>query len=172
MTDSISEKVLRDTPGPKPRKRAAKKSEPKEAPEKSAAEKLAERDIEEGGKNAAPTAASKPKKSKYPERVVAMARAANEMRTEGKGFHIGPAQADRVLKMLVKEADGPLTEAEVLLLCGVKTRKALKDVATGKAETKPLRPIAAKVKAAHSDAYASNLRWLAALALAWIETQG
>ena len=118
---------------------------------------------------AAPKKAPK-RKSPYSDRVRAMSKMANETRSNGGSFRIGPKQASIALATLERETDGPLTEAEVLLLCGVKSTRALRDVATGKAETKPLRPLAAKVKQAHADPYASSPRWLAALALAAVET--
>jgi hypothetical protein len=100
----------------------------------------------------------------YTDEVRAASAAANAVRNNGR--KIGPVQVQRVLKT---RGDQGKTVDDLLKACGVKSQKALRDVAAGKGSTEPLRPLAKRVKDQHADAYAANPRWLASICVGVLE---
>lgn len=121
-----------------------------------------------------------PRESNYPEWVAsAVTRgrhlSAQKMGTNGDGpvgdgttAYAGPIQHVKIRKVVTGKVTGEPTKEAILELAGVKSTKALRDIATFKAGRESLRPLRALGTEFGNDGWAKG-RFLAAVLVVWIE---
>jgi hypothetical protein len=170
--DAVTEKILADVPKATTTATATAKL-------KSAAKKAARKPTAAQPKPAAkakpkPTKKAAAKKSRYPEWVkpaVAASRHLSGMKDGELGDttlnYAGPRQHIRARKEITAMIEGDVTAAALLKVTGMKSVKALTEVATWTAprdSMKPMRPLASKFR---DDSWL-GARYLAAVVVVWI----
>ena len=149
----IDRKRLDEALGPRPGRRAGKAKAPARA---------------KGPKPEPPKPA--PAAAKYPPLIVEAAVRASAIRAASTSKHVGPAQLQRVLDAVRERAEGDLTAEAVVAASGLKSLKALKQVAAGEGSREDLaamRPLADAI----GDPYCRGA-WLAAELVAVAEALG